>query len=118
MEPVERYVKQSATVLISRIAAGLVCGLGTFCLVYHLTFYSLWRFLFGEEVWPWPQWSLVLLVAVPAVAALVACIFLLVAAPTTKHAWIAAVVASLSIFGLIRYTGEVWKVMIELGFRP
>ena len=108
----------AARLLIFRIGAAVVCGVGTFCLIYHLTFYSLWRFFFGEEVWPWPQWSLMLLIAVPAAAAFVVCGFLLVAAPSGKNGWIAGIVGALSIFGLIRYATEVWKVMIELGFRP
>lgn len=109
----------SATrLLIFRVVAAVVCGAGTFCLTYHLTFYSLWRFFFGEEVWPWPQWSLILLVTLPAVAALTVCGFLIVAAPGGKNGWIAGIVGALSIFGLIRYASEVWKVMVELGFRP
>jgi hypothetical protein len=103
---------------IARCLAALVAGLGTYCLAYHLVFFSLWRFLFGEEVWPWPRWSLYLLVFLPAILSVMAFVFLLVAGVNRKNLWIAAVVCGLSLLGLIGYAGEVWKVMIDLGFHP
>lgn len=101
-----------------RALAAILVALGTYCLVYHLVFYSLWRFLFGEEVWPWPQWSLYFLVIVPAIVSLVSGGFLLFAGITKRNVWIAAGIGVLSLFGLFRYAAEVWKVMFQLGFKP
>ena len=101
-----------------RGAAAVVVAVGAYCLTYHLVFYSLWRFLFGEEVWPWPRWSLWLLVILPSVVALAAAVFLLLAKLTKRNTWIAAAVTTLSLVGLLRYAAEVWKVMFRLGFRP
>jgi hypothetical protein len=103
---------------LSRALAAMVAALGTFCLFYHLVFYSLWRFLFGEEVWPWPQWSLYLLVILPAIVALVFGGLLLFARITKRNVWIAAGIGVISLFGLFRYAAEVWKVMFQLGFKP
>lgn len=101
-----------------RLLAALVAALGTFSLTYHLVFWFLWRFLFGEEVWPWPQWSLWCLVMVPTVAALSSAIFLVLAKVERRPLWVAAGIVALSIFGLVRYASEVWKVMFQLGFKP
>jgi hypothetical protein len=92
--------------------------LGSFCLAYYLVFWFLWRFLFGEEVWPWPQWSLWLLVILPGLAALASCIFILFARFTTRNLWIAGGIAALSLFGLLQYAREVWKCLFRLGFKP
>ena len=101
-----------------RALAALVVALGAYCLAYHLVFYSLWRFLFGEEVWPWPQWSLWMLVILSSVVALAAAGFLLFAELTKRNIWISTAIAILALFGLLRYAAEVWKVMFKLGFRP
>jgi hypothetical protein len=103
---------------IARCAAAVVVGAGSFCLAYHLVFFSMWRFLFGEEVWPWPEWSLYLLIILPAMVATVAVVFILAAGINTKNLWIAATVGAISLLGLFGYAGEVWKVMIDLGFHP
>ena len=102
----------------ARLATAPVIAVGTFCLLYHLVFWFLWRFLFGEEVWPWPTWSLWLLVVIPSIAALATAGFIFFAKAKKKHIWIAVGVGLLSLFGLIRYAAEVWKVMFQLGFRP
>jgi hypothetical protein len=98
--------------------AAVVAGVGTYCLAYHVLFFSLWRFLFGEEVWPWPEGSLYLLVILPAMVAVTAVVFFLVSGINRKNLWIAAVVFGLSLLGLFGYAGEVWKVMIKLEFYP
>jgi hypothetical protein len=103
---------------IARCAAAVVVGAGSFCLAYHLVFFSMWRFLFGEEVWPWPEWSLYLLIILPAMVATVAVVFILAAGINKKNLWIAATVGAISLLGLFGYAGEVWKVMIDLGFHP
>jgi hypothetical protein len=92
--------------------------IGSFCLAYHLVFWFLWRFLFGEEVWPWPQWSLWLLVVLPGLVALASCVFLLFARVTKRNLWIAGGIVALALFGLLRYTAEVWKCLFQLGFKP
>lgn len=102
----------------ARWTAAVVGGTGAFCLVYHLVFYLLWRFLFGEEVWPWPRWSLYFLVIVPAVSAVMTVAFYLGAGITRKNLWIAAAIGALSLFGLFGFAAEVWKVMVQLGFHP
>jgi ABC-type branched-subunit amino acid transport system permease subunit len=101
-----------------RAAAAVVVAAGAYCLTYHLVFYSLWRFLFGEEVWPWPQWSLWLLIILPGVVALTAAVFMLLAKLTTRNTWIAVAMMILALVGLVQYAAEVWKVMFRLGFRP
>ncbi len=101
-----------------RAPAAVVAALGTYCLTYHLVFYSLWRFFFGEEVWPWPRWSLYILVGLPTILALVSGGFYILARVTKRAAWIAVGIGALSLFGLLRYAAEVFKVMIQLGFRP
>jgi hypothetical protein len=103
---------------VARCLAAVVAGVGTYCLAYHVVFFSLWRFLFGEEVWPWPEWSLYLLVILPAMVAVTAVVFFLVAGINRMNLLIAAVVCGLSLLGLFGYAGEVWKVMIKLGFHP
>jgi len=101
-----------------RALAAVLVALGAYCFVYHLVFYSLWRFLFGEEVWPWPQWSLYLLVIAPAIVAVVSGGFLLFARITKRNVWVASGIGVLALFGLVRYAAEVWKVMFQLGFKP
>ena len=101
-----------------RVLAAVVAALGTYCLTYHLVFYSLWRFLFGEEVWPWPPWSLYLLVGLPTILALASGGFYIFARFTRRAVWIAAGVGVLSLFGLHRYAAEVFKLMFKLGFKP
>jgi len=101
-----------------RVAAATTSALGAFCLAYHMVFYSLWRFLFGEEVWPWPPWSLWLLVILPMSIALAAAGFFLFARVAKRNLWIAGGIGVLCLFGLIRYAGEVWKCLFQLGFRP
>ena len=101
-----------------RAAAGATSALGVFCLSYHLLFYSFWRALFGEEVWPWPQWSLWLLVVLPGSVALASCVFLFFAKFTKRNLWIAGGITALSLFGLVRYGTEVWKCLFQLGFKP
>jgi hypothetical protein len=103
---------------LARAGIAIVAAIGSFCLVYHFVFWFLWRFLFGEDVWPWPQWSLWFLVVVPSLAALAAAVFLLLAKITRRNIWIAVGLCSLSLFGLLRYAGEVHKVLFQLGFRP
>jgi hypothetical protein len=83
-----------------------------------LVFWFLWRFLFGEEVWPWPQWSLWLLVVLPGLAALASGVFFLFAGFTKRNLWIAGGFSVLSLFGLLRYAAEVWKCLFQLGFKP
>lgn len=102
----------------ARLATAPVFAVGTFCLLYHFVFWFLWRFLFGEDVWPWPNWSLWLLVVIPSIAALATAGFIIFAKVKNKNIWIAGGVGLLSLFGLIRYAAEVWKVMFQLGFRP
>jgi hypothetical protein len=101
-----------------RVAAAAATALGSFCLVYHLAFWFLWRFLFGEEVWPWPQWSLYLLVVLPTIAALASAGFMILARVEKRNIWIGVGIGALSLFGLVRYAAEVWKCMFQLGFRP
>ena len=101
-----------------RVLTAVVAGLGSFCLAYHLVFWFLWRFLFGEEVWPWPQWSLWLLVILPTLIALASGVFLLFARFTKRNLWITGGIAVLSLFGLFRYAAEVWKCLFQLGFKP
>ena len=101
-----------------RVITAVVAVLGSFCLAYHLVFWFLWRFLFGEDVWPWPRWSLWVLVVLPTLMALASGVFLLLARVTKRHLWIAGGIALLSLFGLLRYAGEVWKCMFRLGFMP
>ena len=101
-----------------RVLAAVVAALGTYCLTYHLVFYSLWRFFFGEEVWPWPRWSLYLLVGLPTILALVSGGFYVLARFTKRAVWIAVGIGVLSLFGLLRYAAEVFKVMFPLGFKP
>jgi hypothetical protein len=100
------------------LAAAIVTALGSYCLVYHVVFWFLWRFLFGEEVWPWPQWSLWFLVVVPSASALAAAGFMIFAKVEKRTIWIAVAIGALSLFGLLRYAAEVWKVMFQLGFKP
>jgi hypothetical protein len=108
----------TARARLLRIAAAAVAGLGTFCLSYHFVFYSLWRFLFGEEVWPWPPWSLWLLVVLPVVAGVAAAAFVLAARRSPRNLWLAAVLAALALLGLLRYAVQVWKLIVQLGFHP
>lgn len=102
----------------ARLLTAPVLAIGSFCLVYHFIFWFLWRFLFGEEVWPWPQWSLWLLMMMPSIAALAAVVFALIARLERKQIWIAAGIGLLSLFGLIRYAAQVWKLIFHLGFKP
>ncbi len=101
-----------------RAVAAVVVALGTFCLAYHLVFWFLWRFLFGEEVWPWPPWSLWILVVLPSIIALAAAVFLLFARLTRRNTWISVGIGALALFGLFRYVAEAWKLMFRLGFKP
>ncbi len=101
-----------------RAAAAVTVALGLFCLAYHLLFYLMWRFLFGEEVWPWPLLSLVLLIALPAAAAVAGAIFTALARLTTRNVWIGGALAALSLLGLLAYAGRVWKLIFQLGFHP
>jgi type VI protein secretion system component VasK len=102
----------------ARLASAPIIALGTFCLAYHLVFWFFWRFLFGEEVWPWPPWSVWLLVSVPAVLAIAATVFLIAAKVKTPNLWIALGIALLAVFGLLAYGTQVWKLMFKLGFAP
>ncbi len=101
-----------------RAAAAIGAALGIYCLAYHLVFYCLWRFLFGEDVWPWPTWSLWLLVILPACAALASAEFTILAKVERQNIRIAVGIGVLSLFGLLRYAAEVWKCLFQLGFRP
>jgi hypothetical protein len=101
-----------------RLVTAPVFAAGTFCLVYHFFFWFLWRFLFGEDVWPWPQWSLWVLVVMPSLAALAVVVFALFAKLEKRDTLIAAGIGVLSIFGLFRYAAQVWKLMFQLGFMP
>lgn len=103
---------------LARFAAATVISLGTFCLAYHVVFYSLWRFLFGEDVWPWPRWSLWLLVVLPAVPAVAAAAFVLAARHRPRNLWLASGLGGLSLLGLLLYAAEVWKLIVRLGFHP
>jgi hypothetical protein len=118
MSTARRPGKPKKAPIWARAAAALVSALGSFCLLYHLVFWFLWRFLFGEEVWPWPQWSLWLLLILPSLAALTSAAFMILGRVERRNAWIAVAICVLSIFGLFRYAGEVWKVMFQLGFKP
>jgi hypothetical protein len=118
MSTARRTAKRKTVPIWARAAAAFVAALGSFCLFYHLVFWFLWRFLFGEDVWPWPQWSLWFLVILPTLTALASAVFMVIARFEKRSVWIAAVIGVLSIFGLIRYAGEVWKVMFQLGFKP
>lgn len=108
----------TARARLLRIAAAAAVSLGTFCLAYHLVFYSLWRFLFGEEVWPWPSWSLWLLVVLPAAAAVAAAAFVMAARRTPRNLWLAAALGALALLGLLAYAARVWKLIVQLGFHP
>jgi hypothetical protein len=101
-----------------RLLAAPICAVGVFCLVYHFFFWFFWRFLFGEEVWPWPQWSLWVLVCMPSIAALAAAGVAVLARLEKRNTWIVGGIGLLSLFGLVRYAAEVWKVMFQLGFKP
>jgi len=101
-----------------RAMVAVLTALGAYCLAYHLVFWFMWRFLFGEEVWPWPQWSLWILVVLPGVVASAASVFLLFTRITKRNLWIAVGIGVISLFGLFRYAAEVWKVMFQLGFKP
>jgi len=103
---------------LARVTAAVVVTIGVYCLAYHLVFYSLWRFLFGEDVWPWPPWSLWLLVALPAVPAVAAAAFVLAARLRPRNLWLAAGLGGLSLLGLLLYAAEVWKLIVRLGFHP
>jgi hypothetical protein len=103
---------------IARAIAAVVAAVGTFCLTYHLLFYGLWRFLFGKEVWPWPLWGRWVLVVIPALFAIASAVFFAAARLDRRNSWIAGVISALAVYGLLRYGGEVWKVLFELGFRP
>ena len=102
----------------ARLLTAPVLAIGSFCLVYHFIFWFLWRFLFGEEVWPWPQWSLWVLVVMPSLVALAAVVFAVFARMERRNTWIAGGIALLSLFGLISYAARVWKLMFHLGFKP
>ena len=102
----------------ARLVTAPIFAIGSFCLVYHFVFWFLWRFLFGEEVWPWPQWSLWLLMLMPSLAAVAVVVFALIAKLDKKMVWVAAAVGLLSLFGLIRYAAQVWKLIFQLGFKP
>ena len=101
-----------------RLLVAAVAALGSFCLVYHLVFWFFWRFLFGEEVWPWPQWSLWILVVLPSATAFASAVFYLFAVQTKRNLWIAVGIGGLSLFGLVRYAAEVWKCLFHFGFKP
>ena len=118
MSTARRSAKPKKVPIWARAAAALVAALGSFCLAYHLVFWFLWRFLFGEDVWPWPQWSLWLLVIIPSLVALASAGFMIFARVEKRHIWIAVGIGVLSLFGLFRYAAEVWKVMFQLGFKP
>ena len=118
MSTARRSAKLRKVPIWARAATAFVAALGSFCLAYHLVFWFLWRFLFGEEVWPWPQWSLWILVILPSLAALAAAGFMILGRAEKRSLWIAVGIGVLSIFGLFRYAGEVWKVMFQLGFKP
>ena len=118
MSTARRSAPQRNLPIWSRLIAAVVSLLGAFCLVYHLVFWFLWRFLFGEEVWPWPQWSLWFLVILPSLAALGSCVFLLFTKLTKRNLLIAGGIVTLSLFGLLRYAAEVWKCLFQLGFKP
>lgn len=118
MSTARRSERQRKVPIWVRFVAAVVSLLGSFCLAYHLVFWFLWRFLFGEDVWPWPQWSLWLLVILPGLAALASCVFLLFSRFTKRDLWIAGGIAMLSLFGLLRYAAEVWKCLFQLGFKP
>jgi hypothetical protein len=118
MSTARRPAKLKKVPVWARAAAAIVSALGSYCLVYHLVFWFLWRFLFGEEVWPWPRWSLWILVVLPSLASLAAAGFMLLARFEKRNIWIAVGIGGLSLFGLFRYAAEVWKVMFQLGFKP
>jgi hypothetical protein len=101
-----------------RVAAAAVAAVGIYCLAYHSVFYSLWRFLFGEEVWPWPPWSLWVLVVLPAVAAVATAAFVLAARRSPRKLWLAAAIGALALLGLLGYGARVWKLIVQLGFHP
>ena len=118
MSTARRSAKPQKVPAWTRALAAVVSALGSYCLIFHLVFYSLWRFLFGEDVWPWPQWSLWLLVIVPSVAALASAGFMILAKMEKRNVLIAVSVGALSLFGLVRYAAEAWKLMFQLGFKP
>ena len=102
----------------ARLVVAPVVAAGAFCLVYHFFFWFFWRFMFGEEVWPWPQWSLWILVVLPSIAALAAAVFLVFAKSDTRNVWIASGLGLASLFCLVLYAARVWKLIFELGFKP
>lgn len=108
----------AARLRVARAVAAVIAAIGTYCLAYHLLFYGFWRFLFGKEVWPWPLWGRWVLVLVPGACAVAAAAFFVTAELGRRNSWIAGLISALSVYGLLRYAGEVWKVMFELGFRP
>jgi hypothetical protein len=118
MSTARRSARQRKVPIWVRLIAAVVALLGSFCLAYHLVFWFLWRFLFGEEVWPWPQWSLWLLVVLPGLVAFASCVFLLFVRVTKRNLLIAGGIVLLALFGLLRYTTEVWKCLFQLGFKP
>jgi len=118
MSTARRSAKQRKIPAWMRVIAAAAAALGSYCLAYHLVFWFSWRFLFGEDVWPWPQWSLWLLVILSGLVALASGVFLLFARFTKRNLWIGGGITVLGLFGLLRYAAEVWKCLFQLGFKP
>jgi hypothetical protein len=54
----------------------------------------------------------------PSIAALAAAGVAVLARLEKRNTWIVGGIGLLSLFGLVRYAAEVWKVMFQLGFKP
>lgn len=104
--------------LLARTGAAMAAAAGIFCLAYRTIFFILWRFLFGEEVWPWPAWSLWVLVILPSVLGLAAALFMTMAPVRKAMVGAAAALLALAGLGLLGYAPQVWKLIVTLGFHP
>jgi hypothetical protein len=112
------HVDQQTCLKAARVVGAAVAGIGSFFLSYHVLMYLLWALAFGEEVWPWPTWSRVMLLVGALVAAGASACFIAIFDPTRRHVWIAIVLLLASVLGLFLYAGEVSKCLFKLGFAP
>jgi len=101
-----------------RAILGAVTAPGIFCFCYHLLFYLFWRLLFGEEVWPWPQWSRILLLVAALAGGGAAAAFVAFAHLEGRRLYGAALLVLVSIYSLFAYTLEVKDCLFRLGFAP
>jgi hypothetical protein len=110
MSPLQRRVVRGFASL------PVLCGM--YCATYHWLFYALWALVFGDSVWPWPRWSLYMLVVVPGAAAAGAWLYVLFAPCRGRSAVILVVLVAVSTTGLVLYASQVVKCMFQLGFAP